>query len=645
MRLSRALPAFVLFACGVRHAAVTLPMITRSHMLSLTWRAALCMALLAWATWASAVSRFAPPSVSRTMPNVPGIGVAVNRSGMEAFVLDAAAGRVAVIDQTSTVTSVPVGPDARYIASGAAARFYVSNAGDNTVSVRPGSKVPVGGSGPIVVGPADSSGTGDTAYLLRADGVVAMIDGRTVTATTFDTGLRAPTAHALNAAGNRLFVTDASGEVRVFDVKAAAPAQAFESFRVPGRPVAVTTGIDPKLYVLSDANGGALTEIDLGANTVRTLLLPGNPQGPATLGGGFGYVLAGFANELVLFSTGTRNVYFMPTGPIRSIEHDNESGLAFALDGSGVLWVVDPRTLHFDRVPVAAGSNAVKFIYKSCNAFVSGPVLTVVNAPCGDLVPGGVNAEALWWVPEGAESGWGLNIAHQGITLFATWFTYDANGQPTWLVMSNGADVGKNRYAGTLYRTTGPPFNAATFDPARVTRTPVGSMDVVVRSVDNASISATVNGATINKDLARQLFSWPVPECDTTLSAGPLPVYQDLWWNPSESGWGLNVAHQGNVLFVTWFTYDTDGSPTWFVGSDLEKTGNATYSGTLYKTFGPPLTASPWDPSKVTRMPVGSATLTFSDDDHGSFAYTVNGISGSKAITRQVFATPVTRCR
>ncbi|MGC1818702.1 MAG: S8 family peptidase, partial [Casimicrobiaceae bacterium] len=37
------------------------------------------------------------------------------------------------------------------------------------------------------------------------------------------------------------------------------------------------------------------------------------------------------------------------------------------------------------------------------------------------------------------------------------------------------------------------------------------------------------------------------------------PNYQGLWWaSPagSESGWGINFAHQGDVIFATWFTYD-----------------------------------------------------------------------------------------
>ena len=26
--------------------------------------------------------------------------------------------------------------------------------------------------------------------------------------------------------------------------------------------------------------------------------------------------------------------------------------------------------------------------------------------------------------------------------------------------------------------------------------------------------------------------------------------YQSLWWNPQESGWGINLAHQGNTIFA-----------------------------------------------------------------------------------------------
>ncbi len=45
----------------------------------------------------------------------------------------------------------------------------------------------------------------------------------------------------------------------------------------------------------------------------------------------------------------------------------------------------------------------------------------------------------------------------------------------------------------------------------------------------------------------------------------------------------------------------------------------------------------------ATGAAVGTGTLTFSDANDGTFAYTVNGISQTKAITRQTFG-PVPLC-
>ena len=42
------------------------------------------------------------------------------------------------------------------------------------------------------------------------------------------------------------------------------------------------------------------------------------------------------------------------------------------------------------------------------------------------------------------------------------------------------------------------------------------------------------------------------------------PNYQGLWWNPLESGWGINFAHQGDIIFATWFTYGADNQPQWY---------------------------------------------------------------------------------
>jgi hypothetical protein len=108
-----------------------------------------------------------------------------------------------------------------------------------------------------------------------------------------------------------------------------------------------------------------------------------------------------------------------------------------------------------------------------------------------------------------------------------------------------------------------------------------------------------------------------------------------MWWNPAEAGWGINFAHQGEVIFVTWFTHDANGN-AWYLSMTAFQNAPNVFGGTLYRTRGPALDA-PFDPNQVQRFEVGSGTLTFSDADNGAFAYTVNGISQAKSITKQVF--------
>lgn len=120
-----------------------------------------------------------------------------------------------------------------------------------------------------------------------------------------------------------------------------------------------------------------------------------------------------------------------------------------------------------------------------------------------------------------------------------------------------------------------------------------------------------------------------------------------LWWSApagSESGWGLSLDHQGDAIFAVWFTYDSDGRATWFTVPGARQTSTVgTYAGPVYRNSGPPWHA-PWNPSAVAGTQVGTATLAFSSESFGVFNYTIDGRSGTKHITRQVFGTPVSRC-
>ena len=254
--------------------------------------------------------------------------------------------------------------------------------------------------------------------------------------------------------------------------------------------------------------------------------------------------------------------------------------------------------------------------------------------------------QGLWYRGE-VESGWGVNIAHQGNILFATWFTYDTDGSQMWLV---GPDVRKgtgNTFTGALYRTTGPAFNSVPFNPSGVSVTQVGTITFDFSDANNGTMSYTVNGLTQSKPLVRQVFG-TLPTCEVNGPQGSTLNFQNLWYAApaeSEAGWGVNVTHQGNILFVTWFTYDANGRGMWVVGPRMERTTGNTFTGPLYRTTGPAFNANPWNPANVGVTQVGTATLTFTAANAGTFNYTVNGVMQTKSIVPQAFTTPATVCR
>lgn len=124
------------------------------------------------------------------------------------------------------------------------------------------------------------------------------------------------------------------------------------------------------------------------------------------------------------------------------------------------------------------------------------------------------------------------------------------------------------------------------------------------------------------------------------------PNYEGMWWaSPaeSESDWGINLAHQGDVIFVTWFTYDANGK-AWWLTMTASKAAEGTYSGTLYRTNAAPFSA--FVPPATARA-VGTGTLSLSSPTNGTFSYQVsdgvNVAAQTKAIVLQTFG-PLPTC-
>jgi hypothetical protein len=376
-------------------------------------------------------------------------------------------------------------------------------------------------------------------------------------------------------------------------------------------------------------------------------------------------------------------------------------------------------------------------------------LLLSVCALAARATPQHRDATGLWINPD--ESGWGLNLFHQGDTIFGSLFVYGPDGRARWYTASKltGPDAGPSYYqasvyTGELYESTGPGIGGA-FDPARVTRRRVGSMTFdlgagvnernwghVVYDIDgvrvdkmvypfafarmnlsgtyvgyrgqpgspycacprtyeeftatitqNASVvsmtTVAASGSCVytgsyqaNGHLANVMGNYSCTngaggfqllDLDVTPNGITSRLYDnkhydsvfggvvatrtsgavrgdgsktDLWWNPAESGWGVNIIEQGDTLFATMFVYDAEGRPHWYSASNLAygpgappdaaSDSKGRYAGALQESTGPYFGTS-FNPSAVTRREVGTMTIEFFGSDTAYLDYNVNGVT------------------
>ena len=131
--------------------------------------------------------------------------------------------------------------------------------------------------------------------------------------------------------------------------------------------------------------------------------------------------------------------------------------------------------------------------------------------------------------------------------------------------------------------------------------------------------------------------------CASLATRAATPVINDvsdLWFNPDESGWGLNLIQQGNIAFATLFVYDQNGRAHWFVASDLDGAPGArqaVFTGKLFETTGP-VFSGPFNPANVTVREAGRMTFQLTPPDTGRLTYVVDGVTVDKQVQRQTWA-------
>ena len=234
------------------------------------------------------------------------------------------------------------------------------------------------------------------------------------------------------------------------------------------------------------------------------------------------------------------------------------------------------------------------------------------------------NWQGLWW--NASESGWGMSLTQHGDLIFVAIYTYDATGTPVWYVITN-CPVTATGCTGDLYRVTG--GTAPTVAWAGAGRIPVkvGTGTLTFVNADAGTFEFTIDDVPGAKAITRQVFA--------TGFERPVVDYTDLWWNKNESGWGVSLTQQFGIIFAAWYAYDDAGNPVWYVATNCPATETGC-TGTLYRVRGgAPLTAA-WK-GIAPPTPVGDVTFKFTDPANGTLSYTIDGVSASRTITRQVY--------
>jgi hypothetical protein len=114
----------------------------------------------------------------------------------------------------------------------------------------------------------------------------------------------------------------------------------------------------------------------------------------------------------------------------------------------------------------------------------------------------------------------------------------------------------------------------------------------------------------------------------------------DMWWNPGESGWGVDFVQQRDVIVATVYVQGPDGRPVWYNGAlafqGLQpQTHQITYSGDIYESDGAWFGATPYMRTGVRK--VGTMTVVAPTRTTATVTYSVDGVEVTKSIQRYTF--------
>lgn len=207
-------------------------------------------------------------------------------------------------------------------------------------------------------------------------------------------------------------------------------------------------------------------------------------------------------------------------------------------------------------------------------------LLAIVAAPALAQSPFPLDLTDLYASPN--ESGWGLQLSQQGDVTFAALFIYDANRNST-NVFSTLTQVDGRTWSGDLYRTTGPYFGAATYDPVLLTVAKVGTMTIVRTSGDTLTLQYSIDGVAVTKNISRLLLRYDnyAGTYNATVSVVTTHCSNSEDNGTNVGSYVVGVEHKGTDMTITG-KFAKRGTSTCTYSGTYQQAGRAGAVGAAY---------------------------------------------------------------
>lgn len=137
------------------------------------------------------------------------------------------------------------------------------------------------------------------------------------------------------------------------------------------------------------------------------------------------------------------------------------------------------------------------------------PVCTLQTPVSNNFRANLTNYTDHWW-GGGNASGWGVQISHQGDTVFAGWYSYNQQGTATWLTLQGVVDSSNpKRFTGSIYQVSpGIPFAQINGPIANSSISTVGTFALNFTDGENGTFTYSLPAFSIvNRSLAIQRFA------------------------------------------------------------------------------------------------------------------------------------------